>query len=124
MGDPTCECSMSNVGGRSVFGATYPAEIWKAFMEAAHTNLPVVDFIEPNEDLWPTPGRIDEFGRVVNSYSSRNYDPPETTTTIATVTPATNPTPTTKAPPIVAPTTSPPPTSKPPVTAPDPTTGP
>jgi hypothetical protein len=91
-----------------VFGATYPADIWKAFMEAAHANLPVVDFIPPDEDLWPSPQRIDEFGRHENYYSSRPYVP--TQTTIATV-PAT--TPITPAPPIVAPTTSPPPTTKP-----------
>ncbi|HTK17220.1 MAG TPA: transglycosylase domain-containing protein [Acidimicrobiia bacterium] len=108
MGDPNGENSMSNVGGISVFGATYPADIWKAFMEAAHANLPVVDFIPPDEDLWPSPQRIDEFGRHENYYSSRPYVP--TQTTIATV-PAT--TPITPAPPIVAPTTSPPPTTKP-----------
>ena len=33
MGDPAGETPMTNVGGISVFGATYPAEIWRAFME-------------------------------------------------------------------------------------------
>jgi penicillin-binding protein 1A len=108
MGDPLGENSMSNVGGISVFGATYPADIWKAFMEAAHANLPVVDFTPPNEDLWPSAQGIDEFGRHQSSYSSRRYVP--TQTTIATV-PAT--TPTTAPPPIVTPTTAPPPTAKP-----------
>jgi penicillin-binding protein 1A len=109
MGDPLGEHSMSNVGGISVFGATYPADIWKAYMEAAHAKLPVVDFIAPVESLWPSPQRIDEFGRHQSSYSSRQYVP--TQTTIATVVPIT--TPTTTPPPIVAPTTSPPPTTKP-----------
>jgi hypothetical protein len=68
--------------------------------------LPVVDFIAPVEDLWPSPQRIDEFGRHQSSY--RQYVP--TPTTIA---PVVTTTPTTAAPPIVAPTTSPPPTTKP-----------
>ena len=50
MGDPLFPTPMTNVGGISVFGATYPADIWKAYMEAAHEKLPVVDFIQPNED--------------------------------------------------------------------------
>ena len=109
MGDPAGENSMSNVGGISVFGATYPADIWKAFMEAAHANLPVADFTPPNEALWPPSQGIDEFGRHQSSYSSRQYVP--TPTTIATVAPTT--TPITPAPPIVAPTTSPTPTTRP-----------
>lgn len=118
MGDPLGENSMSNVGGISVFGATYPADIWKAFMDAAHTNLPVIDFIAPDESQWPNSAQIDEFGRRENSY--RRSSSSTTPTTVATVTPATLPTgtPTTKAPPIVSPTTSPPPVTKPPVTKP------
>jgi penicillin-binding protein 1A len=53
MGDPNGETPMTSVGGISVFGATYPADIWAEFMKGAHTNLPVVDFKAPNEDLWP-----------------------------------------------------------------------
>ena len=35
MGNPLNETPMTNVGGIAAFGATYPAHIWKAFMEAA-----------------------------------------------------------------------------------------
>jgi penicillin-binding protein 1A len=57
---------MNNVGGRRVSGGSYPAEIWAAFMQPAHQNLPVVQFIAPDERQWPGAQKIDEFGR---SYS-------------------------------------------------------
>ena len=122
MGDPLKETSMENVEGISVFGATYPAHIWKAFMEAAHANLPVVDFIEPDEDQWPSPGRIDEYGRKQSSYYRSSSSSSDTTTTVATVAPAFVPP--TSTPPIVSPTTSPPPVTKPPVTKPPKSAGP
>jgi membrane peptidoglycan carboxypeptidase len=114
MGDPLGENSMSNVGGISVFGATYPADIWKAFMEAAHTNVPVVDFIAPDENQWPTPQRIDEYGRKQSTYYARSSPVTSPVTTPATIAivPTTVPAPTTTAPPIVAPTTSPKPGKK------------
>jgi membrane peptidoglycan carboxypeptidase len=126
MGDPLGEHPMSNVGGISVFGATYPADIWKAYMEAALAKTPVVDFIAPDEALWPNPAQIDEFGRRESSYRRYSSSPVTTPTTVATVTPATVPTgtPSTKAPPIVSPTTSPPPVTKPPATTPPKTAGP
>jgi penicillin-binding protein 1A len=123
MGDPLFPTPMTNVGGISVFGATYPADIWKAYMEAAHQKLPVVDFAEPNEDLWPAPGRIDEYGRKQGSYYRSSSSSSDTTpTTIATVAPASVPP--TSAPPIVSPTTSPPPVTKPPVKKPPKSAGP
>jgi membrane peptidoglycan carboxypeptidase len=113
---------MTNVGGISVFGATYPADIWKAYMEAAHENLPVVDFIEPDEDQWPSPGRIDEYGRKQGSYYRSSSSSDTTPTTVATVAPASVPP--TSAPPIVSPTTSPPPVTKPPTKKPPKSAGP
>ena len=107
MGDPNAETPMTNVGGISVFGATYPADIWAAYMKAALRNVPVVDFTPPNEKAWPDPGQIDEYGRNVTHY--RHYDYTPTPDTTPTTQPATTPT----APPIVAPTTSPPATVPP-----------
>jgi penicillin-binding protein 1A len=114
MGDPNGETPMTSVGGISVFGATYPADIWAEFMKGAHTNLPVVDFKAPNEDLWPDRQQIDETGRSNDSYRSYTNDTPDTTP--ATV-PATTPAVTT---PTEPPTTSPPVTvpHKPPPTTP------
>ena len=128
MGDPVFPTPMTNVGGISVFGATYPADIWKAYMEVAHEKLPVVDFIEPDENQWPSPGRIDEYGRKASSYyrssssSSSSSSSDTTPTTIATVEPAAVPT--TLVPPIVSPTTSPPPVTKPPGKKPPKSAGP
>jgi membrane peptidoglycan carboxypeptidase len=123
MGDPNGEHSMSNVGGISVFGATYPADIWKAFMQAALANAPVVDFTPPDEALWPAPEHIDEFGRNRSSYHYYSSDTTPTTiaavaaTSVPSSTPVTNP-------PIVSPTTSPPPVTKPPNTKPPKNPGP
>ena len=103
--------------GISVFGATYPADIWKAFMEAAHTNVPVVDFIAPDENQWPTPQRIDEYGRQYRArttgaaVASDDPDDDRDRRTGVRAGPTTTP-------PIVSPTTSPPPVTKPPVTKP------
>ena len=53
VGDPNGYTPMVDIpefkelGRRTVQGADYPAKIWGAFMEAAHTNLPVLD--------WPPP---------------------------------------------------------------------
>lgn len=38
-----------------VFGGGYPAQIWRAFMEPAHAELPVFGFPEPPPDLVPRP---------------------------------------------------------------------
>jgi penicillin-binding protein 1A len=55
---------MKNVGGvGEVFGGTYPAEIWQAFMSAALAGQPAPSFIPPDPSLWPTPRMIDENGR-------------------------------------------------------------
>jgi penicillin-binding protein 1A len=74
MGDPNAETPMTSVGGISVFGATYPAEIWAAYMKAALRDVPVVDFTAPDESLWPAPGQINEYGRKASSYRRYRSD--------------------------------------------------
>jgi len=116
MGDPNQETPMTNVGGISVFGATYPAHIWAAFMKAALAKVPPTDFVPPNEQLWPRAEQIDEQGRGFHSYF---YDTPTTTVPVATA-PVTTP----KAPHQVPTTTSPfapPPPPTVPRTTPTPT---
>ena len=44
MGDPLGNVPMRSVGGIRVFGGTYPARIWSAYMTLALKDLPVVDF--------------------------------------------------------------------------------
>jgi penicillin-binding protein 1A len=116
MGDPNGETPMTNVGGIAVWGASYPADVWAAFMKAAHTGLPVRDFTPPEEELWPDREQIDELGRGYNSYRSYDNSPDTTPATTpvsnpAATTPSRPPGPTT--PPIVSPTTSPPPATVP-----------
>jgi membrane peptidoglycan carboxypeptidase len=47
MGYTRGEIPMTNVHGISVSGGSFPAEIWRRFMEPALADQPVVDFREP-----------------------------------------------------------------------------
>jgi membrane peptidoglycan carboxypeptidase len=105
MGNPKGEVPMSNVGGQTVWGAGYPAQIWRAFMETATDPLPVLDFIPPDEEQWGRPRHITEYGRRTNSYvqsGPRSTSPPATGA--PTTVPAA-PEPTTPAPPSTEPQT-------------------
>ena len=44
MGNAEARVPMTNVGGRTVTGGSYPAEIWHAFNEPAHNGLAYTDF--------------------------------------------------------------------------------
>ena len=98
MGNPDGEIAMHNVGGINVFGGTYPARIWGAYMDQAIGNLPLQDFPAPNPSLWPPRQYITEFGRQFrfrgdgsSFVSGSSPSPPSSTATNAT-------TPTTEAP--------------------------
>jgi penicillin-binding protein 1A len=85
MGHPEGRVPMNNVGGIRVQGGTYPARIWKAFMEPVHADLPVIEFIPPDEEQWPTRQSITEEGRQYSRHgTSRVVDtttvPPDATT--------------------------------------------
>ena len=62
VGDPTAYTPMNGIpefvaeGDRRVQGGTFPAEIWKAFMEPAHASLPVDDWDRPPPPAGRTPG--------------------------------------------------------------------
>jgi penicillin-binding protein 1A len=47
MGSWIGEIPMRGVGGINVFGGTYPARIWQAYMSLALQDLPAVPFPEP-----------------------------------------------------------------------------
>ncbi|HEY8060441.1 MAG TPA: transglycosylase domain-containing protein [Acidimicrobiales bacterium] len=56
MGNAEARVPMTNVGGRTVTGGSYPAEIWHAFNEPAHNGLTYTDFpvcepTRPGRDL-------------------------------------------------------------------------
>jgi penicillin-binding protein 1A len=101
MGNPDGEIKMNNVGGINVFGGTYPARIWGAFMDQAVSGLPREDFPAPNPLLWPPRQYITEYGRQFRFHSgsySSNTSPPASTPP-STATNATSPTTRAPAPP-------------------------
>lgn len=51
MGSPSGSVPMYDVGGINVYGGTYPARIWHAFMSAALGNSPALAFPAPNRSL-------------------------------------------------------------------------
>jgi penicillin-binding protein 1A len=81
MGNSAARVPMTSVGGISVTGGSYPAEIWRAFMEPAHAGFSYQGF----PACQPTrPGRsLDRFFEP---------DQPEGPTADPTAPPATNPT--------------------------------
>jgi penicillin-binding protein 1A len=104
MGNPDGEIPMTNVGGITVFGATYPARIWRTFMEGANASLPPNDFAQPDNSLFDNPRYLTELGRRTYRYvPSYNYNnnsssnttpatsPPPVNTSPANTTPATSP---------------------------------
>ncbi|HZU73662.1 MAG TPA: transglycosylase domain-containing protein [Acidimicrobiales bacterium] len=53
MGDPAAETPMTDVGGISVAGGTYPARMWSAFMTRALAPLPAATFTGPDPTQIP-----------------------------------------------------------------------
>ena len=79
VGYPGGEIPMQNVHGISVSGGSFPAEIWKLYMEQALAKTPVVEFPEPSK--WPT-WRPFHRGPFALSYDP--YAPTTTSTTSVT----------------------------------------
>ena len=63
MGNPSGEIPMTNVGGITVFGATYPARIWRQFMTDATSPLPPLDFPAPIKPSFSQARFVSELGR-------------------------------------------------------------
>jgi len=53
MGSPKAEVPMTNVGGISVQGGSYPAQIWGAYMKDALAGQPAIPFPQPDYSLIP-----------------------------------------------------------------------
>ncbi len=125
VGYPAGEIPMRNVHGISVSGPTFPAQIWRIFMQNALGSSREADFTVPvNEPHWRpfTKGQY-AVGYSSSYYDSSSYDsssyyyaPSTTTTAQATTTPAT----TRSAPPPAPPTTVAPPPPPPPTAPPPP----
>lgn len=101
MGDPRGELPMVGLPSGPVFGAGYPARIWREFMLGALGDAPDGDFAAPDRDAWPSPRYVSERGR------QRYYSYQPATTVPTEPTPDTSP-PATAAP---APVPSPPTTA-------------
>jgi membrane peptidoglycan carboxypeptidase len=102
MGDPKGRTPMTNVGGITVFGGTYPARIWRDYTEAALQGQPAINF------PFPDPGKIPR-GKFITSLALLR-DSPGTVNPFSTpTTPPRRPTTTTTGP--TPPTTRPPQTT-------------
>jgi penicillin-binding protein 1A len=85
MGHPDKAQSMVPQLGH-VFGGTYPAQMWAAFMKAALANQPPLQFTQPDRFQWPARQFIDVTGRSLRPFL---VIPPTTTTTAPAATPNT-----------------------------------
>ncbi|MFL5947929.1 MAG: transglycosylase domain-containing protein, partial [Gaiellaceae bacterium] len=125
VGYPQGEIPMENVHGISVAGGTFPATIWKLFMESAMVTAPVFNWQYPRDPVeWKTFTQ-GQYGSSLRSSSSYYYTPTSggTTTTSGTTAPPPPPPP----PPATtgrAITTAPPAPPPPPEPPPPPPVGP
>jgi penicillin-binding protein 1A len=106
VGYPQGEIPMENVHGIAVAGGTFPAQIWRLFMERAVEKLPALDWLSPRDPVVWRPF-------TQRHYSSSYYSPPPPPSYYYAPPPP--PPPTTTAPPTR---TAPPPPPPPPPPAP------
>jgi penicillin-binding protein 1A len=82
VGYPQAEVPMTSVHGISVAGGTFPAEIWRLFMESAIGDSRVFEFTEArSEPIWHPFTRGQYAGEASQSYGRSYYRPPPATTT-------------------------------------------
>jgi penicillin-binding protein 1A len=120
VGYPQGEIPMENVHGISVAGGTFPATIWKLFMETAMEGTPSLTWREPLDPVEWRPFTQGQYGSSYVQTPSYTYTP--TTTTTTTAKPKTTPAPPPPPPPgrTIAPPPPPPPVEPPPVEPPPP----
>jgi penicillin-binding protein 1A len=111
VGYPQGEIPMESVHGISVAGGTFPAQIWRLFMQPALQNLPAHEFALPKH--WPVWSDFQQgqYAHSSSSYSDSGsyYTPPASPTP-----PPPSPTPTPQSPPPAPQPTPPPPPPPPP----------
>jgi penicillin-binding protein 1A len=123
VGYPQAEIPMTSVHGISVAGGTFPAQIWRLFMEEAIGSTPERDFPEPkSEPIWHEFTR-GQYAGEVPTY----YEPPAAATTTTQSTrrdppppPEPEPPPPEPEPPLPPPPPEPPPPVEPPPPEPPP----
>jgi penicillin-binding protein 1A len=116
VGYPQGEIPMDNVHGIAVAGGTFPATIWKLFMESALESSPALDWQEPLDPVTWRPFDQGQYGSSLSPPPPTYYVPPPPSTTTST-TQNKPPARTTPAPPPPPPVEPPPP---PPVEPPPP----
>ncbi len=102
MGNPAARTPMTNVGGRSVSGGSFPASIWRAFMIPAMATQDAQKFPAPDKSKWPSPKFFTEAGRGTERPPEEGiaeFQRSSTTTTVATRPPSTTTTTTSTFPP-------------------------
>jgi penicillin-binding protein 1A len=110
VGYPQGEIPMENVHGIAVAGGTFPATIWKLFMETAMGNTPALSWGSPVDAVVWRPFTQGQYGSSLRPTTTYYYSPPAPTsgqTTTAQTPPPPPPPPPTKPP-------SPPPPEPPP----------
>ena len=119
VGYPQGEIPMENVHGISVQGGTFPATIWRLFMEVAMANKPALDWRLPLTSVVWRPFTQGQYG---SSYAPppSTYQPPATTSTQSTTTRKAPPPPPPVAPPPPPVAPPPPPVEPPPPPPPSP----
>jgi penicillin-binding protein 1A len=117
MGAPEGDISMRNVNGVTVFGGTYPAQIWGSFTRKALAGTEPVDFTAPDRSGQRTPKFLSLVGERIPDERSRDSDSTSTDDGSDTK-PATPSAPVATIPKVVAP-PSPTPPTVPEITIPD-----
>jgi penicillin-binding protein 1A len=119
VGYPQGEIPMDNVHGIAVAGGTFPATIWKLFMESALQSSPALDWQEPLDPVTWRPFDQGQYGSSLSPPPPTYYAPPPPSTTTSTTQnkPPTRTTPAPPPPPPVAP--PPPPPAEPPPPPPE-----
>jgi penicillin-binding protein 1A len=129
MGYPEGSIPMTNVQGREVTGGSFPADMWRRFMQAATADFDTGEFPEFDEEVLGAGNVLDETYGLSGVITTTSSAPATASTTprstggTATTAPATT-APATTAPATTAPATTAPPTTAPPTTAPPVTTPP
>ena len=79
VGYPKGKISMESVHGIPVTGGSFPAQIWRLFMDSAIGQLEPVDFAEPVD--WPEWVEFErgQYARSFGYYQDDDYTPPATT---------------------------------------------
>jgi membrane peptidoglycan carboxypeptidase len=93
MGNISAEVPMTDVGGITVYGATYPAHTWHDFAAAALASQPAIPLALANPGLLPPTKYITSPGLVADDVLDHNYSAPVYSPPSYYTTPTNNPTP-------------------------------